>query len=153
MNKIFGIGFARTGTTTLTKALEILGYKSIHVECNVMEVTNVDGTDSFDINNESWLHSCSLGFTDKMIMDQNHKMLHRCLYNSRLYDKDKFLNGYKKFVDGVLSYFSNDSSLLVYDICLTQKWNPLCCFLNKDIPDCPLPHESKRRTNIKEQFP
>lgn len=30
INKIFGIGLSRTGTTSLTKALEILGYKSKH---------------------------------------------------------------------------------------------------------------------------
>ena len=30
MTKIFGIGLSKTGTTSLTKALEILGYKSIH---------------------------------------------------------------------------------------------------------------------------
>lgn len=30
MSKIFGIGLSKTGTTTLNKALEILGFKSVH---------------------------------------------------------------------------------------------------------------------------
>lgn len=29
-NKVFGIGFGRTGTTSLTRALEILGYRVLH---------------------------------------------------------------------------------------------------------------------------
>jgi len=43
--KVFGIGLSRTGTTSLTEALRILGYKSLHypisilrLECNELRV-------------------------------------------------------------------------------------------------------------------
>lgn len=185
MSKIFGIGVARTGTTTLAKALEILGYKSVHVECNVMEVTTTNNGDSFSINkdvienneavvgtplspcyqmlaekypdakfiltireSDSWLHSCSLGFITDKYMDDNHRALHRWLYDSILYDKDRFIKGYVDFVTSVLSFFYNNfkNRLLAYNICSGSGWQPLCKFLGKDIPLCPLPHESKRRT-------
>lgn len=182
--KIFGIGLARTGTTTLAKSLEILGYKSVHVECNIMEVTDNNGIDEFNINkdviesndaivgtplcpcyqllaekypdalfiitvreSESWLISCSLGFTDRMVMDENHCALHRWLYDSRLYDRDKFLKGYTNYLIKVLNYFDgkNRDRLLLYNICSGSGWYPLCNFLKKEIPYCALPHESKRK--------
>ena len=46
MTKIFGIGLSKTGTTSLTKALEILGYKSIHHPQNWLKIN--DGKLDFD---------------------------------------------------------------------------------------------------------
>jgi hypothetical protein len=181
--KIFGIGVARTGTTTLAKALEILGYKSVHVECNVMEVSD----DTFSINkdvienndaivgtplspcykklandypdslfiltirdSESWLKSCSLSFTEKLPMDENHRALHRWLYKSILFDRGKFIKGYMSYVVEVCCFFDIiKNRLLLYNICSEGKWDPLCDFLGKNIPDCPLPHESKRGALLK----
>lgn len=181
--KIFGIGVARTGTTTLAKALDILGFKSAHVECNVMEV---DG-DSFSINNDvlenneaivgtplspcfelladrypdalfiltirdykGWLRSCSISFTESLAMDENHKALHRWLYDSILYDREKFLVGYSNYVLSVLNYFYKSKKLLfVYNICAGLGWKPLCDFVGKPIPDIPFPHESKRGALLK----
>lgn len=34
MSKIFGIGLSRTGTRSLSYALKILGYKSVHYRNN-----------------------------------------------------------------------------------------------------------------------
>lgn len=185
--KIFGIGVARTGTTTLSKALEILGYKSVHVECNVMEVSNDGGHETFSINNdviekneaiigtplspcyeilaekypdslfiltlresEGWLKSCSQIFTKKLPMDENHHALHRWLYDTILYDKEKFMKGYINYVCKVLNFFdSKKNKLLLYSLCSKSSWKPLCEFLGKKIPDCPLPHESKRGALIK----
>ncbi|NIQ13131.1 MAG: hypothetical protein GTO02_01590, partial [Candidatus Dadabacteria bacterium] len=48
--KIFGIGLSRTGTTSLNKALEILGYKSIHWPSNNQILTDIcDGRFKWDI--------------------------------------------------------------------------------------------------------
>jgi hypothetical protein len=185
--KIFGIGVARTGTTTLAKALEILGYKSVHVECNVMEVSNDDGHDTFSINkevienneaivgtplspcyemlanqypdslfiitireSEGWLKSCSLSFTEQLPMDDNHHALHRWLYDSILFDKEKFLKGYMNYVNKVLTFFDrNNRKLFLYNICSGNRWLPLCEFVGKDVPECPFPHESKRGALLK----
>jgi hypothetical protein len=42
-NKIFGIGLAKTGTSSLNKALEILGYRSIHF-CRHLNEINIEGS-------------------------------------------------------------------------------------------------------------
>jgi hypothetical protein len=36
--KIFGIGLARTGTTSLARALRTLGYKTLHAECDILKI-------------------------------------------------------------------------------------------------------------------
>ncbi len=181
--KIFGIGLARTGTTSLAKALELLGYKSVHVECNVMEISD----DTFSINkdviedndaivgtplcpcyetlaknypdslfiltireSESWLKSCSLSFTEKLPMDENHRALHCWLYDSILFDKEKFLKGYMNYVNKVLTLFNRiNNKIFLYNICSGYQWLPLCDFVGKDIPACPFPHESKRGALLK----
>ena len=37
LNKIFGIGYSKTGTTSLTKALRILGYNALHFPIHTMK--------------------------------------------------------------------------------------------------------------------
>jgi hypothetical protein len=46
MTKIFGIGLSRTGSTSLTEALSILGYRAIHFPADV--VTRREYSDFFD---------------------------------------------------------------------------------------------------------
>ena len=43
MNKIFGIGLSRTGTTTLTHVLKDLGYNIVHYPRSEKEIQNTDG--------------------------------------------------------------------------------------------------------------
>ncbi len=181
MSKIFGIGVAKTGTTTLWKALEILGYKSVHVECNVMIVDTLNDKKEFSIDKnviesndaiigtplspcykklsamygdsifiltvrktDTWLKSCSIAFTKDLPMDQNHHKLHRWLYDSIRYDKNKFMSGYNNFVSKALNFFKTNYSgrLLVFNV--SEGWEPLCRFVKKDIPPITFPHENKK---------
>jgi hypothetical protein len=52
-NKIFGIGLPKTGTSSLNKALEILGYRSIH-HCNELKNAN-----AYSIPISRWSHILS----------------------------------------------------------------------------------------------
>lgn len=38
MSKVFGIGLSRTGTTSLCRAMEILGYRTIHCPRDIVEI-------------------------------------------------------------------------------------------------------------------
>lgn len=50
--KIFGIGLSRTATTSLTRCLKILGYKSIHYPYSVLKIKN-DGKLDIDMQKVS----------------------------------------------------------------------------------------------------
>jgi hypothetical protein len=52
--KVFGVGLSKTGTTSLAKALEILGYKGVHFDTqrlNKIVIENVKSF-SFDVYND-----------------------------------------------------------------------------------------------------
>lgn len=49
MNKVFGIGLSRTGTSSLNEALEILGYRSVHFPI-IMENTSLEATAKYRLN-------------------------------------------------------------------------------------------------------
>lgn len=87
MNKVFGIGLSRTGTTSLSRAMEILGYRTIHCPRDIVEIAGwcdfcADITvsmrfkvlDSVFCNSkfiyttrdiEQWLESCDRHFNGK----------------------------------------------------------------------------------------
>ncbi len=48
MNKIFGIGLSRTGTTSLNNALKILGFKSVHFDPRLYDNINTPIINNFD---------------------------------------------------------------------------------------------------------
>lgn len=50
MSKVFGIGLGRTGTTSLHKALSILGYKSIHLPRSLEEIKNHEASDDLTVS-------------------------------------------------------------------------------------------------------
>jgi 3'(2'),5'-bisphosphate nucleotidase len=173
--KIFGIGLSKTGTTSLARALEILGYKTkdylgitryIAGDLSSINLKVIDENDAFTDtpipsfykeldarypnskfilttrNMDDWLKSCKKQFTKRMAEKENEAtgQLHTDLYGCFEFDPEKFANGYKRFVDGVLNYFKDrPRDLLVMDLCDGEKWEPLCDFLNKPVPDIPFP--------------
>jgi 3'-phosphoadenosine 5'-phosphosulfate (PAPS) 3'-phosphatase len=91
---------------------------------------------------DGWLKSCRKQFTDKLAAKQNaaHNQLFMDLYGCTVFDEQKFLNGYEKFVNGALEYFKDrPRDLLVINVTAGQGWDTLCPFLGKPIPDIPFP--------------
>lgn len=173
--KLFGIGLSKTGTTSLARALEILGYKTrdfIGVtkytagDLSSINLQEIDANDAFtdtpipsfykelDVkypnskfilttrNMDDWLKSCQKQFTKRMVTRQSEatSQLHTDLYDCFEFDRERYVNGYKRFVNGVLDYFKDrPQDLLVIDICGGETWETLCAFLDQPVPDIAFP--------------
>ena len=91
---------------------------------------------------DGWLVSCKKQFTQKLADKQNdaHNRLFMDLYDSTVFDEEKFRKGYQDFVDGVYRYFADrQQDLLTLNISSGDGWETLCPFLGKPVPDVPFP--------------
>ena len=140
--KIFGIGLSKTGTTSLARALNILGYRTrdnlgvvdyIRGDLSSINPGILDTNDAFTdtpVPNfyreldakypdakfiltirdmDGWLKSCKKQFTQRLSDKQNnaHNRLFMDLYDSTVFDEEKFRLGYEDFVNGVYRYFAD----------------------------------------------
>lgn len=175
--KIFGIGLSKTGTTSLTKALEILGYEAIH---NPSYLLNIDGgTLSLDYNEvdrydaltdiqmakfykeldsrypgskfilttrevKSWLASCKNHFNQYRTTSEKVKALDTAMYGTDMFVSEKLEKVYFQHYNEVVEYFKGrNNDLLIIDILENDKWQKLCDFLNKPIPNESYPMRNK----------
>ena len=167
--KVFGIGLSRTGTTSLTEALRILGYRALHFPTRMDQVDEYDAlTDTpvammfkeFDNSYpgsrfiytirdmQSWLESMRWFMPTMDRPDIGAVALNACdvLYDTRTYDRDKLVAAYQRHHEAVIKHFKDRSGdLLVLDIVGNAGWEKLCSFLRKPLPNKPFPHENIRR--------
>lgn len=182
--KVFGIGLSKTGTSSLTTALNILGYKAKHfplrllrynngkLEIDLGQVGNYDAITDIPIarfyqklyhtfpdskfilttrNLEGWLDSCRRHFWPGQIIKSDNwiNQLHKDIYNSIDFDREKFENAYLNHKKEVLSFFEDkENRLLVLDIINGDGWKMLCKFLDKPVPQAPFPHTDCFYTKI-----
>jgi hypothetical protein len=163
--KIFGIGLTRTGTTSLTEALKILGYSAVHCPMSYEEIESHDASTDTAIaarfefldllypsskfiltirDLDSWIDSAaSLRRSDK---DPIWQLETRSkLWGSFVFNKEKFIEGYHKHHSKVLHYFSNrHNDFLILNLNDPDKFEKLCIFLNKPKPKVDYPHLNKR---------
>jgi hypothetical protein len=170
--KIFGIGLGKTGTTSLTKALEILGYSAIH-GINIYELygnasASTDNSTSvrykeLDIlfpgskfilttrDLSEWLSSFE-EHSNKLVIDSleayerfEYSWIRIKLFGKVEFDKELFAQGYTRHYHDVHEYFRNrQQDILVLNICGGEGWPKLCAFLNKPIPSVIFPNLNKR---------
>ena len=172
--KIFGIGLSKTGTTSLTTALTILGYRSIHYppadELDAILRTHDAATDTsvacqFESLDErypnskfiltwrdpsDWMISARREFENRPVSLAWKREVRTRIYGSADWDADLFGRMYDRFNRRVRAYFSNrPHSLLTMNIIAGDGWAPLCGFLGKAVPIVPFPHDnaSTRRTS------
>jgi 3'-phosphoadenosine 5'-phosphosulfate (PAPS) 3'-phosphatase len=91
---------------------------------------------------EGWLKSCRKQFNERSAAKQNdaHNQLFMDLYGCKVFDEHKFLDGYERFVDGVLEYFKDrPNDLLVINVTAGEGWKELCRFLGQPLPEIPFP--------------
>jgi len=179
--KIFGIGLSKTGTTSLARALDILGYRTrdnlgvvdyIRGDLSSINSGILDTNDAFTdtpIPNfyreldakypdskfiltvrdmDGWLKSCKKQFTQRLSDKQNnaHNRLFMDLYDSTVFDEEKFRQGYEDFVNGVYQYFADrPQDLLTLDVSSGDSWEMLCPFLGKPVPDVLFPKANVTR--------
>jgi len=174
-SKIFGIGLSKTGTTSLARALEILGYKTKDYlgvtryspgDLSSIDLDEINANDAFtdtpipsfyrelDKNYpgskfiltvrdmDGWLKSCKKQFTRKLADKQNEASINLFLdlYGCFIFDEEKFIAGYERFINGALQYFRDrPDDLLVLEVTGSDVWDKLCSFLGNPAPGVPFP--------------
>lgn len=165
--KIFGIGLSKTGTTTLTQALEILGCTATHFPRSDREIEFCDAAtdapvadifEQLDIRfpgskfiytvreREQWLRSCEKYYSIRQRQPDDIALeLRRKFYGQAEFDRERFAAGYDRHHERVLSYFADrPGDLLILDICGEDAgWPLLCRFLEKSVPDTPFPRANE----------
>lgn len=169
-SKIFGIGLAKTGTTSLNDAFAILGISSIGCPTNIPSIRRfaaaTDGivADQFETldqkfpqskfiytvrDRESWLESYIRYHGRKESASPEHADKVERLYGTKGIDRRALLDAYERHERHVFEYFKNrPNDLLVMNICGGEAdWEELCSFLGKPIPAVPFPASNERFTD------
>lgn len=168
--KVFGVGGAKTGTTSLHKALKILGYRSARM---------FDWPAYIKYGGEKYIEKIKKSNYDTFVdFPFGYKDLYKkidvsipgskfilTVRDSEALEKS-FLNFYKdgpwahymldnlpeeiKLIgernDEIIRYFEDrKSQLLVMDITKGDGWDKLCIFLDRPIPKKPFPHKNTGR--------
>lgn len=162
--KIFGIGLSKTGTTSLTVALGLLGYRAVHcpylLRIDDVMAENDAATDTpialayqmldyrypgskFILthrNGVKWLQSMNTFMPDIPRADWLD-FIHYWLYGGVSFDSDRLVKSYGRHRHQVQSYFAGrPDQFLELNICAGEGWQTLCPFLGKPIPNVPFPH-------------
>jgi hypothetical protein len=173
IGKIFGIGLSRTGTTSLAKALAMLGYKSIHARgahhiemyeasTDVPVAARYRQLDKRYPNSrfiltvrdmESWLESCRQHYESYNPFElRNFKQATEyafcrgVLYGIDDFEPEVFRAAYKRFVDGVHEYFRDrPHDLLELNIVAGEGFEKLCPFLGKPVLATPFPKSNESK--------
>lgn len=165
--KIFGIGLAKTGTTSLNAALQMMGYRAEHAISDFSEIDKLDAvTDELARDYpaldqkypgakfiltvrelESWLKSCAHHFRHPIPEEHPHAAYIKSIYGTTVYDEAAFRRAYQRHYDQVAQYFAErPGDLLVLDVCGGEGWSKLCPFLGKPAPSAPFPRENVSRS-------
>ena len=172
-NKVFGIGFHKTGVQTLGTALAILGYEVCGYSPELLESQAID---YFKV--ESKLKAFD-GFVDNpwpvlfpylqehfpeafFIMTYRHPAnwikslvnyfgeaetpMRKWIYGmpSPVGHQKRYLQTYMSHCSKVKAHFrDNPQQLLVVNWEQGDGWNELCTFLGKPVPQLPFPHKNK----------
>lgn len=175
-NKVFGLGLSKTGTSSLTRALTLLDYKSAHF-VKVHEFDRYDAiTDTpvpvvyqaLDLqypqakfvlttrDADGWVKSFQNHIERQEWTSRYPKMRSDALlatmqlYGTIHFDREKFLAGYERYHQEVKDYFAGrENDLLIMDICQGDGWEKLCPFLGIPIPDAPFPIKNAKKNITK----
>lgn len=174
--KIFGIGLARTGSSSLSQALMDLGYSSCHFPTDYSQVDQYDSlTDTsvtigyryldFMLPNskfiltirdvERWLGSMH-ALLDHLngigIVDRFHQ-LHVNLYRTTTFESDLLRDAYTRHIEEVRMHFrGRPTQLLELDVSVSDPYSELCPFLGLQVtPGKVFPHLNDRKSMLSSQ--
>jgi len=159
--KVFCIGFHKTGTNSLDEALTLLGYRVTGP--NGTKDPNVEEYDAFQDNpwpiiyQELDQHYPNSKFiltirpTDRWIdsvvrhFGANSTPMREWIYGvgSPLGNEDAYIRRYENHNQEVTEYFQGRDDLLVLELTQGEGWEKLCPFLGKEIPMVEFPHKNK----------
>ncbi len=166
-NKVFVIGLSKTGTSSLSKALEILGLSSIHYPSRLSMLKHYQSASDLPVamafkkldklypqslfilstrEMDSWLHSMQQHIAKMPLPAPGTKAysLRVAAFGAVDFDRDQAMAGYIKHQKTVEDYFCQRRE----DLLLMQQpddfnWAGLCDFLQIDIPERPFPKENQ----------
>jgi hypothetical protein len=146
-NKILNIGLPRTGTYSLNVALKNLGFSCIHYPNKIEEIKNYQAAcevrfeyieleknfpNSMYIYTyrdfDSWIRSC-----------YNHKKNFQKGWNP-FWLKANWDEIYFQKQDSLKFFENKKDRFLFFNVFENDKWEKLCAFLNKRIPNIKYPH-------------
>jgi hypothetical protein len=164
---IFCIGFSKTGTTSLDKALSVLGYRPIHWPhahikpkegwLKYIKKSPYDAFSDAPIYFSGFFKEIDKEFPNsKFILTvRDPKSLVKSWENyfsnapwtvDSEEEKNNIIKEYTDHKKDVLEYFKDKpSQLLVFDVINGDGWEKLCKFLDKPIPNTPFPYKRKAR--------
>ena len=180
--KIIGVGFQKTGTSSLREALMVMDYKVKDccpralipiLKGNYNKVLRIlknfdalEDTPWYMIykeldelipgskfiltirDEESWYKSVNRHIGD--LRSPEHEWIYGKGKGLPKNDKANTIKVYNNHNNEVIEYFKNrPNDLLVIDFTKGDKWDKLCAFLEKDVPNTPFPHYNKGKTKIK----
>jgi len=168
--KIFGIGLAKTGTTSLNDAFAILGIASIGCPESIGAIKRFDAaTDGivaarFEAldrafpgskfiytvrDRDSWLNSYTRYHGRKQSSLTGHAEMTQQLYGTTGTERDILLAAFERHEQHVFEYFRDrPDDLLIMDIVGGRTdWETLCKFLGKPVPDTPFPASNPKFTD------
>jgi len=141
---VIGLGLPRTGTKSLAKALNILGFSGYHYcsmnkEMKSYNRTEVKEADIFDITTY-YYRSYEMLFNKDYYYILTNRNKESWLKSCAKFDPDPTIPDIEVYKNDVVKFFNkNNGKLLVLDLENAFKWNQLCSFLNKEIPVCDYP--------------
>ena len=166
--KVWVIGLARTGTTTLCSALKLLGYERIVHNPLFEQLRDLDAaadngctvfykyldykfpSSKFVLtmrDTESWLESMEYIFGRYPCTREDDIAIQRrmLLYGTVGFDRTKLIESYRHHANDVRQYFVNrPNDLLEMNVLEGDGWEKLCPFLETETPPVPFPHSNKR---------
>ena len=161
MSKIFGIGFGKTGLTSLHHALKILGYSCRKDIENLKEIdtdASIVGPRYFkDLDKsypgsrfiytvreqEAWLRSSERYWhrvKHKWLQDPGKLAMRRKDFGIEGFDRAAFIAAYERYDKQVRAYFRERDDLLIFNA--IDGWDRLCPFLGHAVPSVPFPREN-----------
>jgi hypothetical protein len=176
-HKVFCIGLSKTGTTSLTVAMKVLGYKTKHYLLEpdkdipahefLSDMPIQTRYQEYDIqypgskfilsvrDKKSWLNSCMNHFRHKAKQQNSIQYKYRIEQTGvDEYDEDIFSQKYDQHLEDVKEYFKHrEADLLILNICEGDGWDKLCAFLGKEIPKKPFPRANVSRGASLKQVP
>lgn len=179
---IVGVGFQKTGTSTLREALIILDYRVKDTSSRALipilrgnwnfllkmlaDYDAVEDTPWFMIYKEldrlvpnskfiltirdevAWYKSVKKHVGD--LRSAQHEWIYGRGKGLPKDDKDNTIAVYQRHNQEVMAYFKDrQDDLLIIDFTKGEKWEKLCQFLNKDIPEQPFPHYNQTKWQTK----
>lgn len=170
---VIGVGFQKTGTSTLREVLNVLGYK-VKDACpralipilkgdqkKLKEIIGdhdaVEDTPWYMIykeldemypnskfiltvrNEQEWYRSVAQHIGQ--LRSAHHEWIYGRGKGLPMYHKDNTISVYQKHINDVKTYFKDrPNDLVVVDFTKGDKWEKICAFLEKDVPEIAFPH-------------